>query len=65
MPREEKIKVRVIYKAVNISILIKEYKENMMSYIGFKYNPKIEATVKKIAADITFTQRPETMFAKL
>ena len=37
----------------------------MMSYIGFKYNPKIDATIKKIAADIKFTERPETMFAKL
>ncbi len=37
----------------------------MMSYIGFKYYPKIDSTIKKIAADIKFTERPETMFAKL
>jgi hypothetical protein len=37
----------------------------MMSFIGFKYHPKIDVTVKKLAADITFTQRPETMFARI
>jgi hypothetical protein len=36
-----------------------------MSYIGFKYHPKIDVTVKKISADIKFTERPETIFAKL
>jgi hypothetical protein len=37
----------------------------MMAHIGFKYNPRINSVMKKIAADITIKGRGDTIFTQL
>ena len=36
-----------------------------MAGIGFKYNPKINAVMKKLAADVKFTERGDTIFSQM
>ena len=36
-----------------------------MAHIGFKYNPKLNAVLKKLVADVKFTQRGETIFEEI